>query len=309
MKEFFFKFLSWIGVLLFLLLGLFYYLFTYSVLVFLVTLLALLVCAPPSRRFIIAHTGLNLHGRAMATAVVGLFMLQAWIGFSQNFEVMEEKAVEQERDQARALDRARAGEQARFLAAKPALVANITARRDQGMLSEALALIDQAVARTPDPDLDRLRTSIHVIQAEAGLKDEAAVPLRQRLALYRRLAALAPSNPRYAAKVAALDAELGERSARERAETVRLSASIGRDAMLARQFDKRSGAHLNLQAEIRRTMMNPSSYQHVETSNLDTGMGMSVWTTFRGKNASGEMVENSVAATVDDSGNVLTIED
>jgi hypothetical protein len=34
-----------------------------------------------------------------------------------------------------------------------------------------------------------------------------------------------------------------------------------------------------------------------------------VWTTFRGRNAAGQMAENSVAAAVDDSGNVLTIED
>ncbi|MDQ1816082.1 hypothetical protein RBA41_22555 [Massilia sp. CCM 9210] len=309
MKEFFFKFLGWIGVLVFLLFGFLYYVFTFSVLLFFVTLLAMLVCAPPSRQFIIDRTGLNLYGRGMATAFVALFIAQAWVGISENVEVFEQAQVRKERDAVQALAKALAGERARFLAAKPAIVADIAARRDQGMLTEALALIDKHAARTPDPDLDKLRLSIRIAETEAGLKDEAAVPLRQRLALYKLLATLDPSSTRYAGRVAVLDAELKETSAREQAETGRVSAAKGRDAMLARQFDKRGGAHLKLQAELKRTMMNPASYAHVETTFLDTGKGMSVWTTFRGKNAAGETAENSVAATVDDSGNVLTIED
>ncbi|NHZ91628.1 hypothetical protein F2P45_21845 [Massilia sp. CCM 8733] len=309
MKAFFFKFLSWIGVLAFLMLGFFYYMFTYSVLVFFATLLAVLVCAPPSRRFIIERSGVNLGGGGLAIALIVLFIAQAWIGFSQNFDVIEEKEALREREKAQALSNAREGQQARFLAAKPALVAEITAKRDQGLLTEALALIDKSAAGRADPDIGKLRVSIQIIQTQAGLKDETALPLRQRLAIYTRLAALDPSNPRFASRVAMLDAELKERSAREQAETERASDAMGREAMLARQFDKRSGAHLKLQAELKRTMMNPASYQHVETTHLDTGGGMSVRTTFRGKSAAGETVENSVTATVDDSGNVLTIEE
>ncbi|UOD27453.1 hypothetical protein INH39_18180 [Massilia violaceinigra] len=309
MKDAFSTFLSWISTLLFLLLGFFYYSTTYSVLVFFVTLLAVLVCAPPSRRFFTARTGVTLSGGAMALATFVLFIAQGWIGIAQNFEVAEGEHVQREQDKVQALESARAGEWARFLEAKPGLVAKATAMRDQGKLAEALALIAQANARMKDRDLDELRTSILIIQTEAGLKDEAALPLRQRLALYTRLAALDPANARFAAKVAALDAQLKESSAREQAETERFSQAHGREAMLARQFDKRSGAHRKLQAEIKRTMMNPASYQHVETTNLDTGSGMSVWTTFRGKNAAGKMVENSLSATVDDSGNVLTIEE
>ncbi|NHZ64838.1 hypothetical protein [Massilia genomosp. 1] len=309
MKAFFFKFLGWVGVLVFLLFGILYYAITYSVVLFFVTLTGMLVCAPPSSRWIIERTGLNLHGRAMGIAFVLLFIAQAWVGMSENIDVMEARDARRENDKVQALAKARAGEHARFLAAKPAILADIAARRDRGALTEARALIDKHAARTPDADLDKLRVSIDVIDTEAGLKDEAAVPLRQRLALYQRLATLDPSTARYAARVAALDAELKETGAREQAETGRASAANGREAMLARQFDQRSGAHLKLQAELKRTMMNPASYQHVETSKLDTGAGMSVRTTFRGKNAAGQMVENSVAATVDDSGNVLTIED
>ena len=301
--------LGWVGALLFLLLGFLYYIFTYSVMVFFVTLLAVLMCAPPSRRFIAERTGVNPTGSAMAAVFIVLVIAQTWIGMSQNFEVVEEEKIQKELKHAQVMANARSRGQARFDAAKPALVASITALRDQGKLAEGLALIDASAVPGRDPDLDKLRASIHVIEAEAGLKDEAAVPLRQRLALYQRLAGLDPSSARYAGKTATLGAELKESSARERMETGRVSAARGRDAMLARQFDKRSGAHLKLQAEIRRTMLNPASYQHQETTHLDTGTGMSVWTTFRGRNAAGQMAENSVAAAVDDSGNVLTIED
>lgn len=309
MKEFFSKLLSWIGVALFLLLGLFYYVNTYSVLVFFVTLLAVLVCAPPSRRFMATQTGLNLSGAGMALLMFVLFIAQGWIGIAQNVEIVEAQEAQREQEKLQALATARDGQQARFLAAKPALMAEIIDKRDQGMLNEALALIDKSPAARADPDVGQLRVSIHILQTEAGLKDEAAMPLRQRLAIYMRLATLDPSNPRFAARVAMLDAQLRDSSDREQAETGRFSEAHGREAMLARQFDKRSGAHLKLQAEIKRTMMNPASYQHVETTNRDTGAGLSVWTTFRGKNAAGKTVENSVAATVDDSGNVLTIEE
>ncbi|NHZ36936.1 hypothetical protein [Massilia rubra] len=309
MKAFFFKFLGWVGVLVFLLFGILYYAITYSVVLFFVTVAGMLVCAPPSRRWIIERTGLNLYGRAMGIAFVVLFIAQAWVGISENVEVLLARDARQERDKVQALAKARADEHARFLAAKPAILADIAARRDRGALTEALALIDKHAARTPDPDLDKLRVSIDVVDTEAGLKDEEGIPLRQRLALYKRLATLDPSSARYAARVATLDAELKETGAREQAETGRASAANGREAMLARQFDQRSGAHLKLQAEIKRVMINPASYEHVETTFLDTGRGMSLRSTIRSKNAAGEMAENIIAATVDDSGNVLTITD
>lgn len=309
MQDFFSKLLSWTGVALFLLLGLFYYVDSYSVLVFFVTLLAVLVCAPPSRRFVTTQTGLHLSGASMAFIVFVLFIAQGWIGIAQNVEIAQAQEARREQQKLEALATARDGRQARFLAAKPALMAEIVAKRDQGMLNEALALIDKSPAARADSDVGQLRVSIQILQTEAGLKGEAAMPLRQRLAIYTRLATLDPSNPRFASRVAMLDAQLRESSAREQAETGRFSQAHGREAMLARQFDKRSGAHLKLQAEIKRTMMNPASYRHVETTHLDSGAGLSVWTTFRGKNAAGETVENSVAATVDDSGNVLTLED
>ena len=52
-------------------------------------------------------------------------------------------------------------------------------------------------------------------------------------------------------------------------------------------------------------MNNPDSFQHVETGYVDNGNTLWVKTTFRGQNAFGAIVLNSVAADVDLDGGVL----
>ena len=54
-------------------------------------------------------------------------------------------------------------------------------------------------------------------------------------------------------------------------------------------------------------MNDPDSYDHIETKFRDNGNSLNVVTKFRGKNAFGGMVINTVTARVDLDGNVLEI--
>ena len=72
-------------------------------------------------------------------------------------------------------------------------------------------------------------------------------------------------------------------------------------------FSAWDGSHRALTQKIKGSMNDPSSYEHVETGISDLGDYFMVKTTFRGKNAFGGLVLNSVVAKVDTKGNVIEI--
>lgn len=76
---------------------------------------------------------------------------------------------------------------------------------------------------------------------------------------------------------------------------------------LESQFSAWDGSHRALERVIKNGMNDPDSYEHVETTYRDLGDSLIVSTTFRGKNAFGGMVKNTVVAQVDLDGNVLKI--
>lgn len=80
-----------------------------------------------------------------------------------------------------------------------------------------------------------------------------------------------------------------------------------RKKTIEKQFSTWDGSHLNLTKVIKDAMNDPKSYQHVETVYWDKGDYLVVQTTFRGKNAFGGVVKNTVKAKVSLSGNVLEI--
>lgn len=80
-----------------------------------------------------------------------------------------------------------------------------------------------------------------------------------------------------------------------------------RQRKIAAIFDAWSGEVPALRESIKKSMNDPSSYDHVETRYDDSGDGNTfpVECAFRGKNAFGGVVLNKVRATVDLDGNVL----
>ena len=73
------------------------------------------------------------------------------------------------------------------------------------------------------------------------------------------------------------------------------------------QFSAWDGSHSGLERLIKNNMNDPDSYEHVETRFVDHSTYIYVVTKFRGNNAFGGKVINTVEAKVDFSGNVIEI--
>lgn len=81
-----------------------------------------------------------------------------------------------------------------------------------------------------------------------------------------------------------------------------------RRALIAKQFDPWDGNHIYLEQIVKASMHNPDSYKHVDTGYTDKGTYLLVTTTFRGTNAFGGVITNSVTAKTDvNTGMVLEI--
>ena len=80
-----------------------------------------------------------------------------------------------------------------------------------------------------------------------------------------------------------------------------------RTAQIEKHFSAWDGSHNGLTKVIKESMNDPNSYEHVETRYGDKGDYLIVTATFRGKNAFGGVVKNSVTAKVDLNGNVIEV--
>lgn len=84
-------------------------------------------------------------------------------------------------------------------------------------------------------------------------------------------------------------------------------ALIDRKNKIARQFSVWDGSHRNLEHYIKQNMNDPESYEHIKTVYEDKGKFLLVETKFRGKNAFGAKIIETVTARVDLEGNVILI--
>lgn len=80
-----------------------------------------------------------------------------------------------------------------------------------------------------------------------------------------------------------------------------------RKEQIEKNFSAWDGSHRALTELIKKSMNDPSSYEHVETVYWDKGDHLAVKTTFRGKNAFGGVVKNWAMAKVDLNGNVIEV--
>lgn len=90
-------------------------------------------------------------------------------------------------------------------------------------------------------------------------------------------------------------------------EQIKMEQAEARKKYLQTHFSAWDGSHNGLTTYIKDAMNDPGSYEHVETVYWDRKDHLVVRTTFRGKNAFGGVVKNSVKAKVDLSGNVLEV--
>ena len=95
---------------------------------------------------------------------------------------------------------------------------------------------------------------------------------------------------------------------KEAAQVAEAAAAVvkARTELVEKQFS-RDGSHRGVTKAIKDSMNDPASYAHDQTHYTDYGDHLIVITAFRGKNAFGGVVRQSVMAKVDLEGNVIQI--
>lgn len=135
------------------------------------------------------------------------------------------------------------------------------------------------------------------------LAELKAVPTEQyekNLNLYTELSKLNPDAKQYNEKVAFY-------SAKAKQAKIKSDAISARKKLIEGGFSKWDGSHLALERHIIKSMNDPDSFEHVDTSYIDYGDYVIVLTKFRGKNAFGGKVVNSISAKASVAGEIIEI--
>lgn len=209
--------------------------------------------------------------------------------------------------QKEAAEQAMLADKRHFGTNKQQVLEQIARLGEEKKFDEALALGQRYLKVVQDAELQAAAERITKDSLLSKLHGKGLMSDRDRANAYEQLSRLDPANPTYAKKAGHYD-KLADAVERQlAADIAKAERQAARKARLEKQFSGWDGAHRNVETEVKRTMKNPSSYEHVETRYTDLGKGMRIVTTFRGTNSFGGVVPNTVVATVDDDGNVLTM--
>lgn len=85
------------------------------------------------------------------------------------------------------------------------------------------------------------------------------------------------------------------------------AAPPSKEEMIAQQFNPMDGGHYRLERLIKQNLNDPDSYQHDQTRYTIGDESLTVYTSYRARNAFGGMVREEVVARVDMQGNVIEI--
>lgn len=92
-------------------------------------------------------------------------------------------------------------------------------------------------------------------------------------------------------------------------KTSQPTAAETREARIERAFSAWDGSHRQLVSFVKRTMNDPKSFEHVETRFSDKGDHVYLVMQFRGKNAFGGTVSQTIAAKAAIDGAIIEIVD
>jgi hypothetical protein len=120
--------------------------------------------------------------------------------------------------------------------------------------------------------------------------------------IYRRLVELVPKNKEYKTKLSFYEDKQHQEQQKEE-KIAQLKNKI------KQQFSSWDGSHRKVVEAVKKAMNDPKSFEHIETSYVvSENEYVIVKMVFRGKNAFGALVKNTVYAKVDPEGNILTLE-
>lgn len=263
--------------------------------------IGLILFAPPLRRLTMSRYNFAMSGKLPMIAVFLALALgtiprnEESTQFDANAEKVRKEAAEAE------------GKRNDFVANKATILTKVQGLVNDKQFGEARALGESYWNVSKDVELRAILDSAVKGQMLSRL-DAGGLSTFDKATVYETLAKLEPENQRYqkeAKRFGTLRDAEEKKLAAKRAKEAQLAA---RRAMLEKQFSSWDGSHPAVEAVVKRLMKNPDSYDHVETRYVDLGKSMRVIMTYRGTNSFGGVVPSTVAATVNDAGQVLSLD-
>jgi len=277
-----------------------------------VTILAVggvVLFAPPLQSLVRRRWNFTLAGWRQPLAFVVLVTLIFGVRLLQNeLELRAERAktdalaLAQQKKKAAAV----AADRNYFAAHKEQVLMQIAALGREKKFAEAGALAKRYLTVVQDEQLKAQADNVEKNSLLARLDDSALLP-RERARVYEQLLKLEPTNSSYQKKAALYNKDADAREAKLAAQAAEQARKAARKAQLEKQFSAWDGSHPKVEALVKASMKNPSSYEHVETRYVDLDPGMRVVTTVRGTNSFGGVVPSTFIAVIDDNGNVLSL--
>jgi hypothetical protein len=300
--------LNWVFGVLFLLTGLLSLVDSPMASLCLIAVAALLL--PPVRSFVYSKTNKALPVKVRAIAITVLFIAFVVFAAQAQNKKEQELAAQQAREKAEQaaqlrqenIDYFKANREQIISSAKKALAEKeyqLVISQSNKYLVSGDKELEQMNAQAKK-ELDAIEKAKKTKSLLAELKGVPTQEYEKNQHLYQQLLALHPDNELYKTKVEFYTRKVEEQKQKQ-------IAAEARKKKIESQFSAWDGSHRNLERVIKESMNDPDSYEHVETVYWDRGDYLVVRTTFRGKNAFGGVVKNSVKAKVSLDGQVLQI--
>lgn len=271
---------------------------------------AAVLLLPPVRNFVYSKTNQEFPVKARAVSIFVLFMAFGFFAGQAQEQKEQELAAQNAQEKAEKAAQLRQENIDHFEANREKIIASIDKAISDEDYQEAISQSNKYLV-SGDKELEQLnaqaKNKLAAIQkankTEKLLAELKSVPTEEyekNKRLYQQLLSMHPDHELYKSKVAFYDGKIeGEKQKKRAAEA--------RKKKIESQFSPWDGSHRNLERVIKDSMNDPDSYEHVKTVYEDRGDYLLVKTTFRGKNAFGGVVKNSVTAKVSLDGQVLQI--
>lgn len=265
---------------------------------------------PPIRRFFHERTDKSL---TVKQRVVSILLISVVAGVAAQHSASEKRFVEEEKIkiEQQAQQQARfEKEREEFLAKKNEIFSAAQAAFDAKKYDAVIQQVARYV-RFGDAEInglhDKAKFQLEKIAKEkrtqellAEIKKLQKTELHANHNAYKELASLNPENSNFSERAAYYGKEIEKAQAEE-------LARAERKKKIEALFSAWDGSMPSLERIVKKGMNDPDSYKHDETRYIDKGDYLIVVMSFRGTNAFGGVVRNSVTAKVDLQGNVLQI--
>lgn len=247
-----------------------------------------------------------LPGPGWSLGIVFILMVFQAVSFGEGAEAARlAKEAQRSKDFQAKMAQQKKDREAEYQRDKSKILAEVEQQLASNQSREALATISKYMTATSDPDLGRLRGRAEVQVMKLDLQNEATLSPERRVQIYKTLMSEEPGNRAlYQRKLKEVEDVLAAAAKAKEAAAKRAAL----EANVKSQFSGYDGSHRNVEAAIKAAMRNPKSYEHVETRYLVNPDTITVFTTYRGTNAFNAIVTNTVVATVDANGNVLSMQ-